>query len=106
MVGFEERGDAMLLHNRLRPRDTLVAHALGVETLLPIGCFRTERQLRCVWNHVALQNIGNGHAARTWISNEPRDRAALFRDPAGCTLPVARIGAPTIGFTSYDGEEP
>jgi len=30
----------------------------------------------------------------------------FFRDLPGCTLPVARIGAPTIGFTFYDCEEP
>ena len=46
MIGFEQRGDAVLFHDHLRPLHALVAHALGIEPLLPIRGFRTEGEFR------------------------------------------------------------
>src|SRR4249920_1082619 len=51
MIGFEQRGHAVLLHDRLRPRHALVAHAFGIETLLPIRGFRSEGEFGCILNH-------------------------------------------------------
>ena len=54
MIGLEQRGDAMLFHDHLRPLHAPAAHALGIEPLLPIRGFRTESQFRRVVNHGKL----------------------------------------------------
>ena len=42
VIRFEDRGNPMLTHQHLCALDALPAHAVRVETLLPIRCFRTK----------------------------------------------------------------
>ena len=53
-IGFEQRGDAVFAHQHLRAFHPFPAHSIGIESLLPIRRFGTERQLSCVVGHAHL----------------------------------------------------
>ena len=51
MIGFDNRRDPMLAHQRLGALDALPTHAVGIEPFLPIRRFRTKSELRRILNH-------------------------------------------------------
>ena len=56
MIGFEQRGDAVLAHQQLRALEPLAAHALRVKSFLPVGSFGTESELRGILDHEDLHS--------------------------------------------------